>query len=606
MPEKDQNSDKNPAPAPDNVENKNAAPAQSPSGVGVENPAAAGEKAKKGKAPRGGGEKPLIIVADANDFDAEMIGDAAVEEGCEVLTASNMETLSTALMTRHPLLLFVDKDLPDLNLVPLARQAQSRNAALVVQGVFRSPSELISIVKIGAADILSKPLAPQITAQKVVQALAYVKSVLRRNVDLRSGVAGLVGADVADKALKVIAKANDLMSMPHVATTIIGLCGQESTNADSLTKVAAGDPAMSAMMLKRANSAAYGSMAQAASLRDAIVRIGYRTVRSIATLMSVFKMSNAEQKSFGFNRLMHWVHSLAVGSLAEFMAGCAKYPRPEDVFLAGVLHDFGKLVFDDYMHADYGKVFQLSVERNAPVRDMEMEYFKIAHDRVGAELGERWKLPQTICDAVRMHHDDDTIWKESDNPSFALARFVRASDQVSRALLLGSGGDMYGFPLRDEQWSMVGLNDADLREMISTCVSRVGEMAKWLGIPPSKAGITALPPAREQCAWILDGDGKPDRLLDMFFLAQGYGASHGGADAAPEGKPAFIVWDFRETAPSPGSIAAPWKGAADMPVVFLRHAEQDSAGDLPAPPVALNAPLDFMALLQAVAQKKKT
>lgn len=554
-----------------------------------------------GRKPPATIHNPLIIVADANEKDLEIVKTVAEEEGCDVKPAPDMNALIRGMDAMNPILVFVDKDLPGITLSALCRKAQQRNIAVIMLGCFGSPDELLAIVKLGVLEVVTKPPSPEVVMQKILRALAYAKRVLKREIEAPAATGE--NSNIEDKVKKILTAAREVKTIPHVAARLIALCGKADTDADEIAKTASSDSSVSLMLLRRANSAAYGGMAQAKSLREAIVRIGYRTIRSIVAIASVYKMSDTRNAG-GFSRMGHWTHSLSVGVLAELMAAKMQVPDPEDAFLAGVLHDFGKLIFDDYMQADYAMALSAAASKNISIHQAELEYFKTGHDAIGWELCKRWRMPEAIGEAVRLHHDDTGIWTDDDDSrGKTLARFVRIADHAARALLLGYSGEMRCPPIYDKIWQKTGPSNTDLREFNSNAVTRVNEMAKCMGITSDKIDIPTPPLPKEESIAIMDS-GEPDRLLDLFAASLGYDVSHGEAGSPVKKEPALIIWDFREQSVQPETIHDSWRNTSGAPLVVLADSRQDKAA-LPEKSTILPAPVDFLALSQAVTKKEK-
>jgi len=150
------------------------------------------------------------------------------------------------------------------------------------------------------------------------------------------------------------------------------------------------DPALSALILKRCHSAAYSSIEPVKTLKAAVARIGVREIKNICVSVSVFKMFGKKDKSFGFNRFNYWIHCLATGVIAQWIAMKFRFTPPEDAFLTGLLHDIGKMVFDDYLNKEFQKVIQLAATEDKAMREAEKQILATTQYFIVEKIAEIW------------------------------------------------------------------------------------------------------------------------------------------------------------------------------------------------------------------------
>ena len=212
------------------------------------------------------------------------------------------------------------------------------------------------------------------------------------------------GKTSRDKVAILLGKVSELLAMPFSVARVIQLCNSPTTSATDLVQPIRADPALTSMILRRANSVVYGGREPCSSPQQAVVRIGIRETRNIAATFSVFEMFSTQTKSFGFNRFWFWLHSLAVAAAAQFLARRLKLGQPEDAFLAGLLHDIGKMVLDDFMNTEFQAAVAKAGVESMPIRKAELAVFETDHAFVGGKVAEQWKLPDFVCSAISEHH----------------------------------------------------------------------------------------------------------------------------------------------------------------------------------------------------------
>jgi len=250
------------------------------------------------------------------------------------------------------------------------------------------------------------------------------------------------GTDRRNRVRLIVERASELTPLRAVAMRAIQLAEDERAAAMDLATVVSSDPALTAKLLRLSNSAYYGYARRIATVREAVILLGMRTVRSVAIASGVIDAFNAQQRKDGFNRDLFWAHSVVVGLVAEAVARDTKAARPEDAFTAGVIHDIGKLAMQVAEPAPFARMVRL-IEGGTPYDEAEQEIFGVSHAHVGARLAERWHFPESLVEAIRLH-----------DPVTPITRIESLADVVASANLacnregLAGGFDWVNDPAR--------------------------------------------------------------------------------------------------------------------------------------------------------------
>ncbi len=200
---------------------------------------------------------------------------------------------------------------------------------------------------------------------------------------------------------------DELPPLPAVAARVMGMADEERTSAMDLAQVLATDQALTAKLIRISNSAYYGFARRVSTVREAVVMLGFKQVRQVAvgaSLMSTFKQQQRPDDPFNID--LFWGHSVAVAVTAEALTKKTRVARPEDGFTAGILHDIGRLVLRQTMPDEFYEAVRMACNTGMPLHLAEIKLTGYAHDDVGGALGERWKFPPHLIDAVRCHHDE--------------------------------------------------------------------------------------------------------------------------------------------------------------------------------------------------------
>lgn len=214
-------------------------------------------------------------------------------------------------------------------------------------------------------------------------------------------------------ALKdIILNAKDLPAMPHVASKVLELAGNPETTAAKLQKVIQDDQAMAARILKIANSALYGCSRQIKTLTEAIVMLGFNTIRSLVVTSAARNMYLQEGKTMGLKERLLWEHSIGCAIACRILVSPRHPAYAEEAFLAGLMHDIGKLVLNQYAGDVFDQVVQEVYNEGRQFAQVEREMLGFDHTEVGAMLVTKWKLSPVMEEAIRFHHTESEFTRE--------------------------------------------------------------------------------------------------------------------------------------------------------------------------------------------------
>ncbi len=198
-------------------------------------------------------------------------------------------------------------------------------------------------------------------------------------------------------------KTGDLPPMPQIAGELMQMMSKPDTTATQLERVMSRDPALTARVLKIANSAAYGLRTTVATVRQAISVLGLRTLNSLVLAGVTNSLTTSKRSSFKDKVL--WEHSLCVGLASRQISRIEKYADPDTAFVGGLLHDIGKTVLDKNLGEEYEAVVMRVFNEGVTFVEAEREALGFDHSEVGSLVIMRWKLPATIEEVVRFHHE---------------------------------------------------------------------------------------------------------------------------------------------------------------------------------------------------------
>jgi putative nucleotidyltransferase with HDIG domain len=214
-----------------------------------------------------------------------------------------------------------------------------------------------------------------------------------------------VDFEARNRLRSIVNRTTELTPLKAVATKAIQMAGDERTATMDLATVLSSDQALTSKLLRLSNSAYYGYSRRISNVREAVVLLGMRTVRSVAITSGIIDAFSVQALG-EFDQDLFWAHSVSVGLVAEAIARETKVARPEDAFTAGVIHDVGKLAMILAEPKLFTEVIDLVTAEKMRYRDAEHAVFRVGHQHIGGRLAERWKFPETLVEAIREHHPE--------------------------------------------------------------------------------------------------------------------------------------------------------------------------------------------------------
>ena len=211
--------------------------------------------------------------------------------------------------------------------------------------------------------------------------------------------------DKATLRNKIYSKINELPTLPSTVGRLLSMFEDKNSNASLITEVILKDPSLTAKILKVANSAYYGFSQKISDLERAVALLGFNMVKSLAVSISVMKNLPSKNKTSLSTKEL-WNHSVTVAILMREM-GKRLYDDKENehLFILGLVHDIGMVVFDQFFSESYQEVVEEASNVN------RKDFYKIEQRIIGFDHGEtggilltRWNFPPIISQSVTGHH----------------------------------------------------------------------------------------------------------------------------------------------------------------------------------------------------------
>ncbi len=248
--------------------------------------------------------------------------------------------------------------------------------------------------------------------------------------------------DHKDQQTKLIQDFIDRMpSLSTTVTKVLEVCNTPNTSANDLNRVISLDPVLTGQVLKLINSAYYSLPNQIASLARAIIMLGLNTVKNLALSTAVIGTLGKEDSFKSLPMDAYWAHSICVGVTAKALAAQKKVPvaEREEYFVAGMLHDLGKIPLNNCFADLYIQSLQLAELEQGSLQRVENLIMGIDHGSAGEMIAQKWKLSNSIVQSLCYHHNPDA----ADDDNKTLVATVALANLYANIYEFGSAGDLY-------------------------------------------------------------------------------------------------------------------------------------------------------------------
>ncbi|MCD6262597.1 MAG: HDOD domain-containing protein [Deltaproteobacteria bacterium] len=269
------------------------------------------------------------------------------------------------------------------------------------------------------------------------------------------------------KLERIVTHIEDLPTLPTTVLKITELINNPKSSARDIADIVTDDQVLTARLLKLVNSSFYGFPQKISTVTGAIVLLGFDAIRDLLLTTSIFDVFLTKNKAIKNDLERLWKHSLGCAVAAKVIGSYTKHDKLEELFVAGLLHDIGKVVEALFFPDDFSRISSLVTQKRIRIVQAEEEILGFTHADTGKLLAEQWNLPPKLVSVIANHHTAEKLTGRF----IQEISIVHISDIICRALDLGSGGDNMIPPLNEQAWDILSL-DTDLIYEIMEKVDR--------------------------------------------------------------------------------------------------------------------------------------
>jgi signal transduction histidine kinase/HD-like signal output (HDOD) protein len=296
--------------------------------------------------------------------------------------------------------------------------------------------------------------------------------------------------DQREKRIELILQQlEELPTLPAIAVKVLEVTGRDDSSLRDVVQLLESDPSLTTRLLQLCRRADLGVRGEVATVERAVSLLGFESVRSSILAISVFQTLNQNNAPGGghFNRESFWKHSVAVACCAELLVAqlpaiyaSAHRLTPSNAFVAGLLHDIGKVALDAMLPKSFNRVVEGADLLRGNIADLERNMIGLDHLVVGKRLAERWNLPIALREVAWLHGQlPDAIPASVENPT--LINLISLADLLVREQHLGYSGN-YILVGRSALLESLSLKPSQVDEVMSRLVAHIEPRATALGL----------------------------------------------------------------------------------------------------------------------------
>ncbi len=266
--------------------------------------------------------------------------------------------------------------------------------------------------------------------------------------------------NIPAKVKQKLQSIDSIATLPNIANEILQLTRHRNTSLQQIASLIEKDPSITAKILKVANSPIWGYSGRIESVQRALVMLGLKQVFNIVISISLYSTFANLKPNPKFDRHKFWMHSVGTGQIARRLSTSIKLNFQGEEFVAGLIHDIGKMILDQYWEKQFVEIIQQAHQNDKPIIEIEGQYLGCTHAELGAFLLHYWNFPKSIVDVVHYHH-----WPERSTGQKELVAVISLSDELCELWGIGFDEDIKCSVIEDEPaWKILLKTRPQLRK----------------------------------------------------------------------------------------------------------------------------------------------
>lgn len=260
---------------------------------------------------------------------------------------------------------------------------------------------------------------------------------------------------------EVVENTPDLPALPAATLAVMRESQSPTSTAHSVARFLSQDQALTARVLRLANSAFYGMQRRIASPDEAVIVLGMRAVRNLAMIASTYHWMDKPLRGYALAPHEFWEHSLSTAVASQVLAQGISPGATDLAFTCGLLHDLGKVALSAWFENRAVTIDAIAAKLDLTTEQAERRVLGFDHQDVGGRLAEKWNLPKVIVEAISYHHTPSSCFPDS-----AMVDIVHVADYLaSTSSVTTHGGAGLRFSLDKGAIGRLGITEEEISSL---------------------------------------------------------------------------------------------------------------------------------------------
>lgn len=335
---------------------------------------------------------------------------------------------------------------------------------VILTSVSPTTDTIIKARNAGASSYLAKPFRPSEIRTRIESVTAAPQEA---PAPVETGEDDEEKEDVFTTRVRAI---DGLPAFPTTHSELLRLARSEDATSEEIADKLQFDPSLLATLFKLANSPYYGFNKRIHSVQLAVTLLGLEEVANLVITAQIFKNLGGEHAdTAGLDVKGFWRHTVGTAIASRALAKKLQV-EVESAFLAGILHDIGKIVLDRYFSDYYKSVIADVQEKGIPIVDAERDRLGLTHVEVGGQLATEWRFAKNYLNVILHHHAPAHAKRYQ-----RLVCLVHVADAIVRRLGYGNAGDPRQPEIDDSAMDRFGIADKGLQRLIDAAQAELDD-----------------------------------------------------------------------------------------------------------------------------------
>jgi len=275
---------------------------------------------------------------------------------------------------------------------------------------------------------------------------------------------------------KILENLDEFPTLPTIYSNLLECISNPRSTVNDVAQIISKDQSAALKVLKSVNSPLYGVSKKVETIKDAVFHLGFNEIKNLVVALSVVSTFKNLKPTKNFSLLEFWKHSVAAGVTSKLLGVASGEKNTENYFLAGVIHDIGKLFFVQFFNEEYDNLLDHANQNNIEITDAEMNYFGINHIKIGEKIAIKWQLPDIFRLVIKHYHD-----LEYSNGNSMIIASVSLAEYIAKLLGLGLRNTRRTILRPNPKiWEVLKLNKGQLLELYPKIIENYNQSIQIL------------------------------------------------------------------------------------------------------------------------------